>query len=215
MTEVSRLAVQGCRYDMILKIATSIAAGLMIIADLFCPDIEIGASAIVLLIIVFVPWCSWSWIASLIESAKLPGGWEIKFRQMSRPTSDVLPPTDSSPDRTPTLIEVAQFDAELALVYLRIEIERRLRALAKVVGLDQPRGLIHLFRELQRSEVINHPLFSVLQEVVDAGNRAAHGASVEPSLREWAMEYGPQIIDVLDEVLKQRGISATGPEGFR
>ena len=174
-------------HRMIKKIAASIAAGLMIIADLFCPDIEIGASAIVLLIIVFIPWGSWSWIASLIESAKLPGGWEIKFRNMPQLTSDVVPPTDSSPDRTPTLLEVAQFDAELALVYLRIEIERRLRALAKVVGLNQRRGLIHLFRELRRSEEINHPLFSVLQEVV---TRKSSGTRSQCRTISQRMGYG-------------------------
>ena len=197
------------------KIGVSIAAGLMIIAHLSYPNIEIDALTIGLLIIAFLPWVL-PWVASLIESAKFPGGLEIKLRDMQRLSSEVVSQTETSPDRTPTLIEVAQFDAHLALVYLRIEIERRLRMLAQVAGLNhQHRGIIHLFRELRRSGAIDHPLFSVLQEFVDAGNRAAHGASVEPSLREWAMEYGPQIIDVLDQVLKQRGISLTGPEAFR
>ncbi len=89
-------------------------------------------------------------------------------------------------------------------MYLRIEIEKRLRALARLVGISEHKPLGRLFRELRRREEINHPFFSGLQEVVMAGNQAAHGATVEPSLADWAIEFGPKIIHALDEILEKR-----------
>lgn len=193
-----------------LKIGITVAAGLLIIARLLWPNIKIDAITIGLFIAAILPW-----LTSLIESAKLPGGWEVKFRDL-KSASDALPAQAEPPaDRNPTLLEVAQLDANLALVYLRVEIEKRLRTLAEIAGLDQKQPLTRLFRELQRSEEINHPFFSGLQEVVIAGNQAAHGATVEPSLADWAIEFGPKIIDALDQILEERGTPTTGSRRLR
>ena len=190
--------------------ASSVAACLLILLHLLFPNINIDAITIGLFVLMVLPW-----ITSIVESAKLPGGWEIKFRDLES-ASDALPaPAEPSSNRSPTLLEVAQLDANLALVYLRVEIEKRLRMLAENVQLNQNAPLAQLFQKLQRMEVINHPLLSSLQEVVMAGNKAAHGATVEPDLAGWAMEHGPQIIDILHQVLEERGIPETGSGRLR
>ena len=35
-----------------------------------------------------------------------------------------------------------------------------------------------------------------------AGNNAAHGARVEASVAQWAIDYGPRVLAVLDDLLK-------------
>jgi len=61
--------------------------------------------------------------------------------------------------------------------------------------------LTRLFRELYRREILTESVFGSLEEIVNAGNRAAHGASVEPSVQQWALDSGAQIIAALDAVL--------------
>ena len=90
----------------------------------------------------------------------------------------------------------------LALVALRIEIEKRVRNLASNHGIEADRaGLIRLFRELQTARVLTDPVLSGLQELVMFGNQAAHGAQVGEDAAHWAVEYGPAVIAALDEAL--------------
>ena len=183
-----------------LKIGISALAVILITARFVWPDIKIDSITVGLFFVAIIPWLS-----NLIESAKFPGGWEIKFRDL-KSASDAIPEDVATPpDKTAELLEFVELDASLAIVYLRIEIEKRLRELAKLVGVDQHQPLTRLFRNLQRREEINHPFFSGLQKVVIAGNQAAHGATVDPSLADWAIEFGPKIIHALDEILEKRG----------
>ena len=88
-------------------------------------------------------------------------------------------------------------------VELRIEIEKRLRALAERAGIPEERSMIRLFNRLRDAGVLRDASLSGLQELVNAGNRAAHGAAVEPDVASWAREYGPQIIAALDARLRE------------
>jgi hypothetical protein len=49
--------------------------------------------------------------------------------------------------------------------------------------------------------VIEKNFASGILELVDAGNRAVHGAEVDPSVAEWAFEESPRIIAALDRKL--------------
>ena len=98
---------------------------------------------------------------------------------------------------------VAEQDPNLALVALRIEVENRLRALAEKHSVSSTGQLSRLIRELQQKEVLNRPAFSGLQEIVMAGNRAAHGARVEPALADWAFTNGSAILSILDDELQK------------
>ena len=109
---------------------------------------------------------------------------------------------------SPSVFEVGDLDSNLALVYLRIEIEKRLRTLAQKANLNSTGSLSRLFRDLQKSGVVNDVVFSGLQELIIAGNQAAHGAEVEPSVADSVLEFGPRIINALDRSIaefKQEG----------
>lgn len=183
-----------------LKLTISIIGLGLIAARLIWPHINIDAIILGLLAVAILPWLS-----SLIESAKFPGGWEVKFRDVQAAGQKVTAESPASEmkalDRPAPYLSVSEQDPNLALVGLRIQIEERLRALAERYDVKEHRSLLRLFQELRNQGVLNDASMSGLQEIVMAGNQAAHGAKVEPAVAQWAFTYGPQILAALDSKL--------------
>src|SRR5262249_49877251 len=94
-------------------------------------------------------------------------------------------------------------DPNVALVALRIEIEKRIRAIAERANIPDDRSMMRLFRTLRERGILNDASLSGLQQLVAAGDAAAHGASVEPAVAAWALEYAPKVISALDAKLEQ------------
>ncbi len=192
-----------------IKIIISCGGLLILVIHLIWPAIKIDVVHLGLILIVILPWLS-----SLIESAEFPGGWKIKFRDIQQAgakitgiedttttttTTTTTPPPEAIESKSkPSFLDVMDNDPNLALVGLRIGIEKRIRKLAELEGLKIKQSLSRLLRELQSNGVLNHLVFSGLQEIVMAGNQAAHGAKVEPSIADWAFTYGQDILSALD-----------------
>jgi len=179
----------------------------LLVVRLVWPDVKVDAVAIGLFVVAVLPW-----LASILESAKLPGGWEIKFRNLQRAGQQVVSGASAVSETTtrggPLSEGIATSDPNLALVALRIEIERRLRAIARQYELPEERSLLRLFRSLREREILTEASLSGLEELVAAGNQAAHGARVESHVAQWAAEYGPQILTTLDAKLAGNGGTA-------
>jgi hypothetical protein len=62
-----------------LRVLISIGALALLTTQLAVPSLQLGAIALGLVVLAVLPWLS-----SIIESAKLPGGWEVKFREVER-----------------------------------------------------------------------------------------------------------------------------------
>ena len=182
-----------------LKIAISFAATAAIVVRIIWPSIKIDVIALGLLIVVVLPWLS-----SILESAKFPGGWEVKFRDVHQAAAQVTASSEAVLPSVsePSFVAIAGQDANLALVGLRIEIEKRLRQLAAKAGLPERQSLWYIFRELRRREIINAQALRGLDDLIGAGNSAAHGATVQDSVAQWAIDYGPKVLAVLDDHLK-------------
>lgn len=185
-----------------LKVGITLVAAIFVVVRLIWPDLKIDSITIGLFIVAILPW-----LAPLIQSAKLPGGWEITFRDVQAAAKKATQTTDTSEQmiisENPSVFEVADLDPTLALVYLRIEIEKRLRTLAQNANLNSTGSLSRLFRDLQKGGVVDDVVFSGLQELIMAGNQAAHGAEVEPSVADSILEYGPRIINALDRSIAE------------
>ena len=163
------------------------------------PGVDIDAVVIALLAIALAPW-----LAPIIESLELPGGWKIKYRDVQAAGEKVVAGSDTPAATEVTTeirryLEVAGQDANLALVQLRIEIERRLRKIAEKNGIvDSRRSLLSLVRDLQRRDIVTGMSMMGLQELIMFGNQAAHGATVDPRAAGWALEAAPEILGALD-----------------
>jgi hypothetical protein len=188
--------------DTVIKIFISLGAIGLLVGKLVVPALQLDAISIALLIVAILPWLS-----SIVESAEFPGGWKVKFRDVQaageKVTAGSAPEAIKAPEEEPSFVWVAQNDPNLALVGLRIEIERRLRRMAEMEGLSQPRSLSALLNILMSKGIISGSSMSGLQELIYAGNQAAHGARVEPEVASWAVDYGPEILASLDAKLRE------------
>ena len=180
------------------KIAVSVIALIVLVLRKTRPDL-LDVTDLIIVAVGLLPWLS-----SLIKRAELPGGLKIEFQDLAGAGDKVTGGSGPAPAeaRIPDFVQIASTDANLALVALRIEIEKRVRNLASNHGIEADRaGLIRLFRELQTARVLTDPVVSGLQELVMFGNQAAHGAQVGEDAAHWAVEYGPAVIAALDEAL--------------
>lgn len=186
------------------------------------PEFKVDTITLILITVAILPW-----LASVIKSLELPGGFKIELHDVKAATEKVgaissgsstkaLPeqPTRRLPEYAepyePTiraLREVAQTDPRLALVGLRIELEKRLTQLAEAKGIDSSRkSASAIVRALQQKEVM-HPEVAVgLSELMSLGSSAAHGAQVTPAAADWALESAPFILSILDNWLSIEGV---------
>ncbi|TGJ99801.1 hypothetical protein EHO58_19400 [Leptospira selangorensis] len=142
------------------------------------------------------------WITSLITSAKLPGGVEISFRDIEHAVASVE--VESKPKGDGNLFaEWNNIDQNLALVALRIEIEKRVRTLAQEYKLGDGLPLSRLLRILAEKDIIPLEYRDGLLEVTFFGNKAAHGAEVNSDVNNWAYKVGPKLLQILDSQIRK------------
>lgn len=192
-----------------IRIAITAIAALLITAHLIWPNLKVDAVTIGLLLVGILPWLS-----GLLKSLKLPGGYEVTFHDLSKAAKEVtdsLGTGDSSEgDTIDVFSEVVELDPNLALAYLRIEIEKRLRELAVEAGIDAQRmPLTRIMNELSSAGLLPPSARSGLDKLIYAGNHAAHGVEVEPSVAQWAMREGPEILRSLDSHIESSSASSS------
>lgn len=94
-------------------------------------------------------------------------------------------------------------DNPLALAKLRMDIENDLRKIAfeyDLIMAEQPISILKLANELTEREIIPFNLLSPIQSVLEACNKAIHGADVENSVAESLVETGTEIILALNSI---------------
>lgn len=188
------------------KIAISTICVLLGAAHLIWPDVEIDLATIVLLVVAMLPW-----VAAEIRSVELPGGFKIELQDVKAATGKVTtgsgvagvpPSTPSRGDNLDFIREVSRGDPNLALVGLRIEIERRLSRLAQQAQLPSGRRSAGaMLRDLMAHESIDRQTAAGLGDLIALGNQAAHGAEVSPNAAAWALDASPLILELLDSLI--------------
>jgi hypothetical protein len=182
-----------------LKLVITLVAISLVATHLRFPDLAIDHITLGLLAFAVLPWLS-----TLFKSIALPGGWKVEFQKIEaagRQVTASSPEVAVAPVELPAYIQTVDLDPNLALVGLRIEIEKRLRELAGRLKLNARRPIWALLRDFRIQAVLNDTSVNGLQDLIEAGNAAAHGAKVDPSLSQWSIEQGPQILAVLDAKL--------------
>jgi len=143
------------------------------------------------------------WLTHLVKSAELPGGIKIEFHDLKAAVDKVTRGQQAAAPEPPSYRDIADIDPNLALVKLRIEIEKRLRDLGRLHALNDRQPLIRLFHQLRDQDVLADPVLSGLQELVMFGNQAAHGATVDKKAADWSLQFGPRVLAVLDAALAE------------
>jgi hypothetical protein len=186
---------------LLISISISFAALALAGLHLAFPSWAIDAKTLVLIVIAILPW-----LGTVFESLEFPGGWKVKYRELKETEEKARKAglLDAPPEKTiPSYITIADQDPNLALAGLRIEIEKRLRAIAESNGIDSRRlGLGQLLRKLSEAQAISHNERSVLSDMTSLLNNAAHGAQVEDRAAEWAIDVGSKLLATLDERIR-------------
>lgn len=200
-TQRSRAAVLQRRVRLTV---TLVALGLALTHLLF-PSLAIDAITLGLLAVAIIPW-----LAPLIKSLELPGGWKVELHEMYQVSTraqdaGLISPESVTPTTEHSFQIVADRDPNLALAGLRIEIERRLLRLAEQHQIPlRSRGISTILRELDRQGVLTAEQRSVLSDMVALLNSAVHGAEVDRRASEWAMQIGPGLLQSLDGLAEPR-----------
>ena len=191
-----------------LRTQIAISCGSLLLAGLHLlwPAIRLDAVTLTLLAAAVVPW-----LLPILKSLKLPGGWEVEFRDLqdSEQRADRAglldeEPPDTDPDHEYSFQVVANHDANLALAGLRIEIEKRLVTLADRADITKRRtGAGGLLRSLSDRQILSKEERHVLWDMLGLLNAAAHGSSSDHQRAQWALDVGPRLLATLDKRIQQ------------
>ncbi len=196
-----------------LKITMSMIALTLALLHQFVPTAKIDATTLVLIAVAILPW-----ILNYIKGFEIPGVVKIDLIDAKAATDKIVQPgvggiaitghaptvkVEPRPDSFASLRTVYESDANLALVGFRIEVEKRIRELARANGLGNDRDTLQrLIRDLTNRGVILPDAGSGLIEMIALGNRAAHGAEVSAEAAAWVLDVGPSILLQLDTLAK-------------
>ncbi len=201
-----------------IRWSITIGASLIAVIHFVSPHFSLDTTYIVALVLAVIPW-----LAPIVKSVELPGGFKIEVRDIKEATDKVNAATEPAvqtlanerqriahpiepADAFTTIRQLATTDPNLALVGFRIELERRLAALAQRRGIEtQRRSAGQLLRELRLREAIPGSIASGLSELLALGNQAAHGAEVSTDAARWMLEVGPTVLAILDDTIQGNG----------
>lgn len=186
-----------------VRISQLITLGALLLAltHVLFPAARVDAVAVTLFAIAVAPW-----LGSVFRVIELPGGVKVEYQELERAKQEAekagLLAKPKVAALQPAFLAVATNDPNLALAGLRIEIEKRLRAIADAQGLEASRqGIGSLLRQLSAEEVLSPRERSVLADLIGLLNGAVHGADVDQRAAQWALEIAPQLLGGLDELV--------------
>jgi len=171
------------------------------IGHLIWPDARIDAITLALLVIAILPW-----LGSVFRSLELPGGMKVEYHELEKAKARIeatgLIATSPTKKVVPSYTIIADHDPNLALAGLRIEIEKKLRAIAVSAGITDER-LLRMIRELAAKGLLTQEETAAIIHLIGILNAAVHAVGVDQRAVEWAFEFGPQLLASLDERVKK------------
>lgn len=188
-------------------ITISAIASLLALGHAIFPSVRIDAVSLTLLLVAVLPW-----LGFIFKSVELPGGLKVEYPALERAGEEAakagLLSTPKKRIEESAYLAIAEEDPNLALAGLRIEIERRLREIAKKRGLQGDRlGIGQLLQLLRKNNAISRQEDSVLSELIGLLNKAVHGAEVDSRAAQWAIDVGPRLLSALDERISVEAIT--------
>ncbi|MDA3789728.1 MAG: DUF4145 domain-containing protein [Desulfobacula sp.] len=165
------------------------------VAHLFIDKFTVDTIALALLVLATLPW-----LFPYLKSLELPGGVKIELKDVREPLEKLS--NESSNDGKNSPYE--NIDPKLALVALRIDIEKMIRSFQSELGeLSNKSSSLSIRIQVLRNEgVLSPSVAEGLLEIIKLGNEAAHGATVDMDAAEFVIFKSGNIINKLEEQLK-------------
>ena len=197
------MAYDSTKFSSVMKryaihITISSVAVVLAIGHLVFPEAQIDAVTLTLLAIAGLPW-----LGSIFKAVELPGGLKVEYQELTKAGEEaeraglLVGPTVRV--EVPTYAALAETDPNLALAGLRIELEKRLRAISQTHGIRAERqGISQLLRELRGLDVLSSQQQAVLADLIGLLNQAVHGAEVDSNGARWAVDVGSRLLASLE-----------------
>lgn len=189
-----------------LSALVTLLCGFLIIMHAVYPQFAIDTTTIALITILIFPW-----ILPYIKKIKLPGGTELTFRdelqllERAFEKSKIFRVSALAPSPEPLRLSLLRADPNLALAYLRIEIERRLREIARKRNLrvaDERVSLRRVLNTLHSEKVIASSEYKTLNLIIDVCNKAVHAEKVDMAAASQIVNIGESALLYLDSLMK-------------
>lgn len=158
---------------------------------LFVEGFIVDSIAILLLTLAVLPW-----LFPYLKSLELPGGIKIELKDVQEAIDKLASNDDSEAGAAPQNI-----DPQLALVALRIDIEKLIRSYQTDIGTKNSSLSIRV-QVLANEGVLSHEVAQGILEIIKLGNAAAHGAEVDKDAAEFVLFKSNSIIKQLEKQLK-------------
>lgn len=185
-----------------VRAVVSGAAILLLGLHLGFPAWRVDFVSVALLVVGALPWLHYVFKDIKISTS----GIEVTYAQAEQALDRVVAGAARAGEAKPVTAggeaAAAAEDPNLALVALRIEIERRLRHLAEKNDVQiGHKTLIALLDDLVSDDVIDDETAAGLRTLILAGNAAAHGARVNPEMGDLLSRKVPILLDALDRLI--------------
>jgi hypothetical protein len=198
-----------------VQMGISSVALLIVIFHMVWPSAAIDSVTVALLIIAIFPW-----LAPLFRSIEFPGGKVEFYTELTEAEKKVeqsgligakvklaadFVAADFDTKKLYSFQSVAEEDPQLALAGLRIEIEKRLRAMAEKLHFHTNKksiGIRELLMMLYERDIISSGEREALSGLVDVLNKAVHSEGVDERSAQWALYVGPKILEGLGRLNK-------------
>lgn len=197
-----------------IKLIISIVAAFIAFTHLIFPKVNIDIITVTLIALAIIPW-----LEPLFKSVELPGGVKLEFQELEKieeeakkvgliSVESVSTTSDENKDKSKYyFVEIAEKNQELALVSLRIEIEKMLREIATKYSIDTKKySIIELIDALADKNILTIQETTVLKDMISTLNHTAYGVEYDQRNAQWVIDNGPAIVDSLENRIANRGI---------
>ena len=184
---------------IIAALLSLLALGAAVVHALF-PEIVVDGVTVALLAIAVAPW-----LGVFFKSLELPGGVKIEYHELKKAEEQAreaglikATAPEIKLEEGAVYERIAAGDPNLALVGLRIELEKALVVLGANHGVSGDRKTIRwIANELTKDGVLPEGTASLLSDLIPTLNSAAHGAKVDERSVQWALTAGTEILHAL------------------
>lgn len=200
--------------NIIIKITISLLATALLFYHLFIKKLELDPTILFFIFLIFLPW-----ILSIIKSIEF-FGLKIELKDAQSATNKLTQASVmiNTPHRkqvttkikstvstsSPELKILSEYDPNLALVGIRIELEKRIRKIGEKYEINHHIPLLKLVKMLSDKGVFTYEIMNGLIELIGLGNKAAHGVKVSKEASDWVISKSEEIITLLDSYLEKQ-----------
>lgn len=178
----------------------SLIAATIGILDIFW--IDVTWITVTLLAIAIAPWLfSLEQLHRYVKSFEAPGGLKFELREVSEEAETITLEKNSKSKDVDAFLDTIKDNPNLTLVGIRIEIEKRLRLLARLANIAEADKLIPTLRLaslLWKQELLTQEEFGLYRDLSSILNRAAHAEHIDAETQLWAIKAAMPLINNLD-----------------